>query len=662
MLTTITALQTFVKRIRKIFKDHEIGIAASVDIQGAFDNTSYDKIKEAMISKNIDEQTSAWVYNMLQNRQIISSLGKEEMRSIPVKGCPQGGVLSPILWCLVIDSLLVKLQNEGYIKVQAFADDIIIMVIGISGRTASELLQNGLNLVSKWCDIQGLKVNAEKTVAVKFTKNEKEAGKAKTLRLGNTRVQYSNHMKYLGITLDSKLTFKPHLENKLNQANNALWTCKSFVQKKWGISPKMMMWMYTAIVRPMLTYGSFIWYKEAEKTSFRIKLNKIQRLACVLTTGAIRTTPTAALEALLNLPPLHIFMKMEAQITNYKLRTNENPFMRKLTDEHLDKEQEEDSVLKLKNSDFMKPKYHFDLPFKVTIPTRQEWVINEMNGDALNFYTDGSKTENGTGFGVYGTIKISKSMNELATIFQAEAKAITTCAEEIVKENIKDRKICIFSDSQAVLKSLLNNKTTSKTIEECITKLKIASQHNEIQLKWIPGHEGFEGNEKADELARQGAAKIVDMDTNDCSIALNVVKRKIKEWGTKQANKNWNKTFGARHSKEILRSYSDQRASKILNLQRSEIQNVVGFMTGHGHFKKHLHNMKVITSPNCKFCDEEETAEHIMCECDAYALLRLKLCGKVFCQLTDYANVSFDLFRQFCKSARARMWTPLRDG
>ena len=167
------------------------------------------------------------------------------------------------------------------------------------------------------------------------------------------------------------------------------------------------MWMYTAIVRPMLTYGSFIWYKEAEKTSFRIKMNKLQRLACVLTTGAMRTTPTAALEIILNLPPLHIFMKMEAKITNYKLSTNENINLRKLTDEYLDQEQTKDEILKLKNSDFMKPKYNFDHSFKVKIPTRQEWESNEINyTDTLKFYIDGSKIENGTGFGIFGTSTI----------------------------------------------------------------------------------------------------------------------------------------------------------------------------------------------------------------------------------------------------------------
>ena len=107
----------------------------------------------------------------------------------------------------------------------------------------------------------------------------------------------------------------------------------------------MMHWMYVAIIRPMITYASFIWYKEAEKTSFIIKLTKIQRLACTLITGVMRTTPTAALETLLNLPPLHLFMKSEAKVINYKLSTSELSYLQKFTDEKLDIEQEKDSLL-----------------------------------------------------------------------------------------------------------------------------------------------------------------------------------------------------------------------------------------------------------------------------------------------------------------------------
>ena len=149
--STVTALQSFVNRIRKVLKDREIGIATSIDIEGAFDNASYEKIMEALLSKNVDVKTCEWIQNMLKSRKIITCFGKEEVNSTPIKGCPQGGVLSPLLWCLVVDSLLKKLESLGYITVQAFADDIIIMVIGISGRTVSELVQIGLNNVLEWC-------------------------------------------------------------------------------------------------------------------------------------------------------------------------------------------------------------------------------------------------------------------------------------------------------------------------------------------------------------------------------------------------------------------------------------------------------------------------------------------------------------------------------
>jgi len=347
---------------------------------------------------------------------------------------------------------------------------------------------------------------------------------------------------------------------------------------------------------------------------------------------------------------------------NYKISLHEKTYLRKYSNELLDKEQESDNILKIKTFDFTTPKYNFDLPFKVKIPTRSEWHTNDLNEieTDLKFYTDGSKTEEGTGFGIYGNIEISRNMENTSTIFQAEAKAITTCAEEILKQNIKDKDIHIYSDSQAVLKALIKHKTTSKTIQECIDKLKEVGQFNKIELIWIPGHEGFEGNEKADELARKGAQNVTDPNKVKSEIALNVIKTRVKEWRTTQSNVNWRKTFGARHTKTIIRNYSQQRTRSLLQLQRTELKNLIGFMTGHGPFKQHLYRMKLVTSPECKFCNREETAEHIMCECDAYCRIRLREIGKPYCSLEDFSSIDLEKFRRFCKAATIKMWTPSR--
>ena len=156
--------------------------------------------------------------------------------------------------------------------------------------------------------------------------------------------------------LDSKLNFKAHLANKLKQAYNALWTCKSFVGRRWGMSSKMIHWMYTAIVRPMITYASLVWFKEASKKSYALKLEKLQRLACIMITGEMKMTPTSALETMLSLPTLHLYIKSEAKMANFKLSTDERQHLKKITDETLNKEQGNNPILSEKVSDAIFPK------------------------------------------------------------------------------------------------------------------------------------------------------------------------------------------------------------------------------------------------------------------------------------------------------------------
>lgn len=45
------------------------------------------------------------------------------------KGCPQGGIISPLLWDLVIDSLLNDLNGKGYSTI-GYAGDITIPITG----------------------------------------------------------------------------------------------------------------------------------------------------------------------------------------------------------------------------------------------------------------------------------------------------------------------------------------------------------------------------------------------------------------------------------------------------------------------------------------------------------------------------------------------------
>jgi len=68
-----------------------------------------------------------------------------------------------------------------------------------------------------------------------------------------------------------------------------------------------------------LHYGAIVWYGKSRQSTVTKKLSSIQRQACLLITGAFKTTPTSALEFLLNLPPLQLLLKREARMASYRL-------------------------------------------------------------------------------------------------------------------------------------------------------------------------------------------------------------------------------------------------------------------------------------------------------------------------------------------------------
>jgi len=74
----------------------------------------------------------------------------------------------------------------------------------------------------------------------------------------------------------------------------------------WGLRPKVVHWLYVAIIRLSVTFASLVWWPGCQTASAKRKLNRVKRLACLGITGAMRTTATNALEALICLPPLDL--------------------------------------------------------------------------------------------------------------------------------------------------------------------------------------------------------------------------------------------------------------------------------------------------------------------------------------------------------------------
>jgi len=100
-----------------------------LDIQGAFDNTSHEAVNASLAKRGLDATTSRWIKSLLASRRAMATIGRQSSTISTTRGCPQGGVLSPLLWSSLVDELLERLTRRG-ILCQGYADDIVIIARG----------------------------------------------------------------------------------------------------------------------------------------------------------------------------------------------------------------------------------------------------------------------------------------------------------------------------------------------------------------------------------------------------------------------------------------------------------------------------------------------------------------------------------------------------
>ena len=114
---------------------------------------------------------------MLECRLVHTSLMGSSLTAKVVGGCPQGGVLSHLLWNLVADRLLIATNDLGF-STFGYADDMVILVQGKFVHTVREItsMQEALNVVAKWAVKEDLNINPHKTAIVPFTKRRNLEG------------------------------------------------------------------------------------------------------------------------------------------------------------------------------------------------------------------------------------------------------------------------------------------------------------------------------------------------------------------------------------------------------------------------------------------------------------------------------------------------------
>ena len=307
------------------------------------------------------------------------------------------------------------------------------------------------------------------------------------------------------------------------------------------------------------------------------------------------------------------------------------------------------------NSDKCIPTYLFDKNFEVSIPHRTEWENSiEFNEEDIVTYTDGSKMEQGTGAGIHSMkplTNVTKPLGKYTTITQAEIYAIIEICTLLSEKNTRNQKIHICTDSQASLKALKRHCFTSKLTIECISRIQSLAESNDVNLIWVPGHSNITGNEKADNLAREGSNTAFIGPEPVTGLPYSTQRSIIRNFYAKKHKLEWVKLNSCRHSKNFIKEPNKKMTNYLLSISRSNLRLVIGTITGHCKLNKHLHRMKLSNSPLCRHCNEaDETPEHFLTSCPALAHRRQKFLEQPFPQKHQLETIGIGKIHKLIRS------------
>ena len=192
-----------------------------------FDVVNNGRLMVKLLDLKFATSTLLMIESYLTNRRCCTlANGKRSNNKDILYGVPQGSILGPVLFTLYVNDLPEVVKNCLSVL---YADDLILVSSAKTPEAALTKLQLDLNKVIDWCDVNRLTPNVDKTKFMWFTSHQKlDNTLDQPVLVKGTSLGEVEDYKYLGIWLDSTLSFKRQLENTCNKTSAKLTQFKLY--------------------------------------------------------------------------------------------------------------------------------------------------------------------------------------------------------------------------------------------------------------------------------------------------------------------------------------------------------------------------------------------------------------------------------------------------
>jgi len=196
----------------------------------------------------------SWFKSYLSNRKQYTYLNgiSSNVKQINC-GVPQGSVLGPLLFLIYINDLPNISKKLTFFL---FADDTNIFYESKSELHLEKTVNKELKKLYTWLVVNRLALNIDKTKFIIFHPYNKPKKQNINLRINKKPINRANNIKYLGIILDSTLSWIDHIDkisNKMKRALGLMYKIRPYVFSK------TLLTLYYSLIYPHIIYGIEVW-------------------------------------------------------------------------------------------------------------------------------------------------------------------------------------------------------------------------------------------------------------------------------------------------------------------------------------------------------------------------------------------------------------------
>jgi ribonuclease HI len=480
----------------------------------------------------------------------------------------------------------------------------------------------------------------------------------------------------LGVVLDAELNWSEQIAIAMKKGQT--WVSQFYRLSKvsGGAASRIMRRFFQAIAIPRMLYAAEVWLTPTRSTrnaqgvkernvsaAVITKLASIQRQAARMITGAMRTTATDVTDFHANLLPMHLYVdklrhraatrlgtlpvdhplwKDVRKPTKHSIKRHRGPIDDLVQTFKIQPECME-TIQPIRQS----PRWEFQ--GEVVILSGQEAVDFEAaDQTALKIYTDGSGVEGRVGAAAvmfHKGLEVRAERFHLGSlqrheVYDAEGVGLLMAMDMVRRRRQTTRRVVIYADSEAAIRAVLLSKPTPShyiwdAFHQSYTAAKRRHPDLRVTIRWIPGHKGIVGNERADEEAKRAARN-----RGRRKKGWPAILRQALPWNRSSIRKTFSMQL-QRHAEQRWTSSKRYRRLRTTDparrpnkfqalikppLTKTHISILTQLRTTHCPLNAHLHRIRQIDHPKCEHCSaDSETVEHFLLHCPAFAEPRRQL-------------------------------------